>query len=320
MFEIHWSDEIRPPVSKYSRWYAQLVFQAKNRILPEGTYVENHHIIPKSFGGDNSKNNLVKLLAREHYIAHLLLWKMKFPGIYHVKMTFAFCTFMNKMQKNNPLIPSHTHSYKINSRLYQSFRLEYSQLLKEKWAREGANFKGCKHTEETKKIIGEKSKLKEFKRGPENPQWGKSQNVSAEGKQRRLEAVRQMWDNPIKKQEILEKRQEAANRPGVVARRKALADSRRGVPRDPAIIEKGAAKRRGKKGTELFSEQALKNIREAAKNRVLTPETKARMSFKGKGLGIAKVKKPCTHCGKLCAGNMLAKWHGDNCKRKIVDE
>jgi hypothetical protein len=92
------------------------------------------------------------------------------------------------------------------------------------------------------------------------------------------------------------------------------------VPRDPAIIEKAAAKKRGKKGTELFSEQALKNMREAAKNRVLTPEAKARMGFKGKGLGIAKTKKPCPHCGKLCAGNMLAKWHGDSCKKKIVDE
>ena len=61
---------------------------------------------------------------------------------------------------------------------------------------------------------------------------------------------------------------------------------------------------------------ASTNMREAAKNRILTPEAKAKMGFKGKGLGIAKVKKPCPHCGKLCAGNMLVKWHNDNCKKK----
>ena len=38
-------------------------------------YYENHHIVPKWLGGDNSKNNLVLLTAREHYVAHLLLWK-----------------------------------------------------------------------------------------------------------------------------------------------------------------------------------------------------------------------------------------------------
>lgn len=37
-------------------------------------YFENHHIIPKSKGGDNSNSNLVLLTAREHYLAHWLLW------------------------------------------------------------------------------------------------------------------------------------------------------------------------------------------------------------------------------------------------------
>lgn len=38
-------------------------------------YTENHHIIPRHAGGDNSKNNLVKLLPEEHYMAHLIRWK-----------------------------------------------------------------------------------------------------------------------------------------------------------------------------------------------------------------------------------------------------
>lgn len=35
-----------------------------------------HHIIPRCIGGTDSHENLVKLTAREHYIAHLLLTKM----------------------------------------------------------------------------------------------------------------------------------------------------------------------------------------------------------------------------------------------------
>jgi hypothetical protein len=209
------------------------------------------------------------------------------------------------------------HTYTISSRVYENFRKEYSRLLKEKYAKEGGTWVGRKHTEESKRKIGEKSKLKEFKRGPENPQWGKKQNVSSEGKAARLAAVTTTWANPELRKKMIESRKAYFETPKGIAQRKALSERLKGVPRDPAVVEKSASKRRGKKGTELFSEQALANIREAIKNRVLTPEAKAKMWFKGKGLGIPKVKKPCPHCGKMCAGNMLAKWHGDNCKLKI---
>ena len=39
-------------------------------------YSEIHHIIPKSLGGKDSKDNLVKLSAKEHFIAHRLLAKI----------------------------------------------------------------------------------------------------------------------------------------------------------------------------------------------------------------------------------------------------
>ena len=39
-------------------------------------YCELHHIIPKSLGGKNAPENLVFLTAKEHYVAHKLLWKI----------------------------------------------------------------------------------------------------------------------------------------------------------------------------------------------------------------------------------------------------
>jgi hypothetical protein len=130
---------------------------------------------------------------------------MKFPGAYGSKMAYAFNTFINKMVTE---VRGVHHTYTISSRVYETFRKQYSVILKEKFAREGANFKGRKHTEEAKRTIGEKSRLKEFKRGPENPQWGKKQNVSPEGKAARLTALNANWSNPVWKQQVLEKRKE----------------------------------------------------------------------------------------------------------------
>lgn len=37
-------------------------------------YCERHHVIPRSFGGDNSSSNLVYLTASNHLLAHYWLW------------------------------------------------------------------------------------------------------------------------------------------------------------------------------------------------------------------------------------------------------
>jgi len=326
---INWPFEITP--SKYSRWYEQLIDNARSRILPKGSYSEGHHIIPRSLGGDIGKVNTVRLTAREHYVAHSLLWRMKLPGIAGSKMAFAFNTFINKMTTKERGIH---HTYTISSRVYEIFRKEYSRLLKEKYAREGGTFTGRKHTEETKRKIGEKSKLKEFKRGVENPQWGKKQNVSPEGKAARLLAINANWADPVWKQQVLEKRKESNKRPEVIAARKAASDARIGVKRDPSVIEKGASKRRGKKGTELFSEQALANMREGNKNKVYTPEGKARQIENSRRVGsrpktdsfkqkmserMTGIKRPtvvCEYCSKESVLSNYNRWHGNNCKIK----
>ena len=58
----------------YKKHYNLLINRAKGRTL-EG-YSEKHHIIPKCMGGSDSKDNLVRLTAEEHYVAHQLLVKM----------------------------------------------------------------------------------------------------------------------------------------------------------------------------------------------------------------------------------------------------
>jgi len=72
--------------------------------------MERHHIIPKSLGGSNDKNNLVELTAREHCLVHLLLAK-----IHKGKMWNAALIMTNR--------------FKLNSRAYEIVRIEYSKEM-----------------------------------------------------------------------------------------------------------------------------------------------------------------------------------------------
>jgi hypothetical protein len=60
----------------YQRIYDQIIDQAKQqgRKKGQGIYYESHHIVPRSEGGSNRRENLVLLTAKEHYIVHLLLY------------------------------------------------------------------------------------------------------------------------------------------------------------------------------------------------------------------------------------------------------
>lgn len=60
----------------YQYHYDRLIETRKNRVHEEGIYYENHHIVMRSMGGSNDPENLVKLTAREHFLAHWLLWRI----------------------------------------------------------------------------------------------------------------------------------------------------------------------------------------------------------------------------------------------------
>ena len=131
--------------NKYKKWYDSIIDRAKNRVL--SCYVERHHIIPKSCGGSNDKDNLVPLTAREHYIVHMLL---PFCVIkkYKLKMIKGFM-YMNVKPKNSKRL------YKINSRMYEKFRIEFGKMLKgTKLSEEQkAKMRGRKLSKETKAKI-----------------------------------------------------------------------------------------------------------------------------------------------------------------------
>ena len=61
----------------YLDQYNNLILSRKSFLRKKGAgiYYEKHHIIPKWLGGADTKDNLILLTAKEHFIAHMLLWK-----------------------------------------------------------------------------------------------------------------------------------------------------------------------------------------------------------------------------------------------------
>jgi len=66
----------------YRLIYDELTARGKNRAVNRKEakklfgYCEEHHVVPKCLGGNDEKENLVYLTAREHFLAHFLLIKI----------------------------------------------------------------------------------------------------------------------------------------------------------------------------------------------------------------------------------------------------
>jgi NUMOD3 motif len=160
----------------YLKVYHQLISKAQHRQMPNNIYIERHHIVPLSLKGEDIESNIVSLTAKEHFIAHHLLWKIH----RNPPMTKAFMLMCNV--KRNGI------KYKVNAKEYQILKEEFSKSqsiatssrpgnnlgkkLSQEWkdniskglmGRPGGNngssgFKGKHWSEEQKKAISERRK------------------------------------------------------------------------------------------------------------------------------------------------------------------
>jgi hypothetical protein len=136
--------------NKYTKVYYKLIERSKNRVI--SGYKEKHHIIPRSLGGGNDKENLTPLTAREHYIAHVLLVKMTTGSDRH-KMLFAFSAMDNFVSAN-----------RYNSKLYENLRKECVVTMGNR----------NKQNKEAHKKISEIRKKLKLACGEKNPMFGRS--------------------------------------------------------------------------------------------------------------------------------------------------
>lgn len=124
------------PNNKYKNWYVNLIESRQTQYKVEFE-TEAHHIYPVSIFGQNKLT--VNLTHKEHFIAHLLLWKMyksEFGDNYILtkKMVFAVRSF-DTLKGRNPdsqIVP------KLNSNLFsiirEQFRRDMAESSKEMWA------------------------------------------------------------------------------------------------------------------------------------------------------------------------------------------
>jgi hypothetical protein len=114
--------------NKYSKWYFDIISTAQTR-TEDLLYFEKHHILPKSLGGKNNKENLVKLTAREHFICHWLLTKMVSNTKHRYQMWNAFSCMLYRENSSQ-------HRYKISSRKFEIIKQAGSQIKSERFSGE----------------------------------------------------------------------------------------------------------------------------------------------------------------------------------------
>lgn len=187
----------------------------------EYCYYEFHHIKLKSLGGDDSKENVIPLSAREHYLAHYLLWK--FNPCKQTTLAFKWLNEYNNETKKE---------YIRNSKIYEKIKIEYSKYLSLK-------FKNISYEErygnKYKQVI-EHQKEGQKRYYKNNPDAGKRQNdwcrgkniiemygkekaekireklinshlgkvQSDETKKKRSESIKKAYNNPLIKHKFLE--------------------------------------------------------------------------------------------------------------------
>jgi len=129
----------------YLKHYVNLIHKAQNRNLYKLNldYTEKHHIIPKSCNGVDNTYNLVILNYKEHFIAHLLLYKIyknvdKFSGA--MASAIIFMTRNRKFKF-------------INSRNFERIKIEKKIWYHKYYSGKNHNKYGTHHSDETKEKI-----------------------------------------------------------------------------------------------------------------------------------------------------------------------
>ena len=112
------------PLEEYNR----IVNNRKHNPVSQDVYTERHHIIPKSLGGGNDDENIVRLLSKEHYRCHRLLVDIHSTGDEHWKMLCAWNMMANM------------HGVHVSEEEYGNLKRQYSESCK-----------GRKKSEETRR-------------------------------------------------------------------------------------------------------------------------------------------------------------------------
>lgn len=145
--------------------YENLMNTRKDRLREPGVYYEVHHIVMKCKGGSNNSDNLVTLTAREHFIAHWLLWRI------HRDRDSALAFSMMRRGRNRELISSRMYA-EVREALSLSQTGKGNHMYGKKLTNEQLQKFNHKrpHTEETRRKISKTKIAQKFKHSEESKQ------------------------------------------------------------------------------------------------------------------------------------------------------
>ena len=153
--------------------YIKFISALQNQVI-DG-YYEEHHIIPKAFDGSDRKENLIKLTARQHFVAHWILARAlggpasraffmmsnfgkygKVNSVVYDKARKEYAKLVSLQMKNNPINYEFTveHRAKLSSaKKGTTLSIETRQKISDRQI-------GRKLTKETKQKISQAKKNK----------------------------------------------------------------------------------------------------------------------------------------------------------------
>lgn len=157
--------------ARFLKWYRSLI---ERRLTQPSDRGERHHILPRCMGGWNGEN-IVKLTAREHFVAHALLARA-FPR--NDKLSYAFWAMCNQSNKYH-------ERKRPSSRLYERAKaaraVHISKLLT-----------GRVFSDETRRKMSESAKH----RRAQSPACLPGRAVSDETKRKLSELAKKRMENP----------------------------------------------------------------------------------------------------------------------------
>jgi len=126
--------------NKYTKTYYAIIENANDVHVKYET--EQHHIIPKSLGGDDIPNNLVHLTLREHFVVHWLLTKMVNNKKQKYQMTNAFSSMLYRVRSDRK-------RHKVTGRKFELIKKQIAKEKSKKWSGAGNPMYKQNHTKES---------------------------------------------------------------------------------------------------------------------------------------------------------------------------
>lgn len=274
----------------YKRIYDELITRARCRDDVHG-YTERHHVIPRCMGGTNATDNIVRLTASEHYIAHQLLVKIYQGNKSLLYAARCMCVYVEGVH----LRGNKYYSW-IKNRISESMMSENNPMYGMCGSKHPVY--GRKHTPE------EKRKISESMVGDKHHFYGKHLSDVHRLNISKSLSGRVMTDEH--KEKI-----GAGNRGKVMSpeSRAKISASKIGVSNGPHSEETKQKIRDSNTG-----KPGLCGSQNGMYGKKHSEETRMKMS-KPRTLSYLE----CPHCGKVGATNNMRRYHFDNCRLKGLE-